>query len=259
MKKNHSMQFGVQLLYIQDNQAYGAYAQAIEQLGEQLHCRDPESGHGQPGDLSGCGESQRGAALRGRIQYTGALTQTPGCSVTLPATSPSFARSDRFHDWAVYAQDSFKVTPKFTFNYGVRYEYYGVQHNNNQNLDSNFYYGSGANLFQQIRNGQVYTAPNSPIGRLWNPQYGTVVAAHRICLGSVRGRSHLPAWGIRHQLRAQLRQRHLQCDSESAELRRHRADGFGHQSDPCDQFQRRPARGLLGKRAVAAHQPAQCG
>ncbi len=33
VKGRHSMQFGTQLLYIQDNEAYGAYAQAVEQLG----------------------------------------------------------------------------------------------------------------------------------------------------------------------------------------------------------------------------------
>jgi hypothetical protein len=53
-----------------------------------------------------------------------------------------------------------------------------VQHNNNQNLDSNFYYGAGSNIFQQVASGQVYTAPNSPIGQLWSPRWGT--AAPRI-------------------------------------------------------------------------------
>jgi hypothetical protein len=169
----HSMQFGLQLLYIQENQAYGAYAQASEQLGAN------SIGGIQnmvTGDLATfqAAVSPNGALPCVLNPYTNTLTQTAGCSVTLPATSPSFARSDRFHDWAVYAQDSFKITPRFTFNYGVRYEYYGVQHNNNESLDSNFYYGSGANYFEQIRNGQVYTTPNSPIGKLWSPQYGTV-------------------------------------------------------------------------------------
>jgi hypothetical protein len=58
--------------------------------------------------------------------------------------------------------------------YGVRYEYFGVQHNNNPNLDSNFYYGSGSSIEAQVRSGKVLTVPNSPIGKLWNPQYGTV-------------------------------------------------------------------------------------
>jgi hypothetical protein len=44
-----------------------------------------------------------------------------------------------------------------------------VQHHKDPNLDSNFYFGSGANIFQQVRNGQVFTVPKSPIGGLWEP------------------------------------------------------------------------------------------
>src|SRR5205823_2120823 len=36
----------------------------------------------------------------------GTLNVNPNCEVTLPATSPIFARSYRYHDWAVYAQGS---------------------------------------------------------------------------------------------------------------------------------------------------------
>jgi hypothetical protein len=61
-----------------------------------------------------------------------------------------------------------------TFNYGVRYEHFGVQHNNNPNLDSNLYYGPGSNIFQQINTGQIFTVPNSPIKELWKPRWGTV-------------------------------------------------------------------------------------
>ncbi|MBS1801300.1 MAG: TonB-dependent receptor [Acidobacteria bacterium] len=172
-KGRHSMQFGAQILYLQANNSYGAYAQANELAGTNVK-------NGLQNLLTGdlfqfqAAVSPNGALPCVRNPYTGVLTQTPACSINLPATQPVFARSNRFHDWAVYAQDSFKLTPRFTVNYGVRYEYYGVQHNNKQGLDSNFYYGPGSNLFQSIRSGQVYTTPNSPIGRLWNPQYGTV-------------------------------------------------------------------------------------
>jgi hypothetical protein len=172
-KGAHSMQYGLQLLYIQENQAYGAYAQASEQLGSTPLGGIQSMVTGNL-DVFEAAVNPNGALPCVEDPYTGALTQTPGCSITLPATSPAFARSYRFHDWAVYGQDSFKATPKLTLNYGVRYEYYGVQHNNNKNLDSNYYYGSGANYFQQIRNGQVFTTPNSPIGEAWSPQYGTV-------------------------------------------------------------------------------------
>ena len=49
-----------------------------------------------------------------------------------------------------------------------------MQHNNNPNLDSNFYYGPGSSYYQQVQNGAVATVPNSPIGGLWKPRWGTV-------------------------------------------------------------------------------------
>src|SRR5207244_10515349 len=98
----------------------------------------------------------------------------PNCTITLPAASPSFSRSFRYQDWAVYLQDSWKVTPRFTFNFGTRYEHYGVQHNNDQKLDSNFYYGSGSDTWQKIRSGSVQLAPSSPLGKMWAPDWGTV-------------------------------------------------------------------------------------
>lgn len=181
VKGKHSMQFGGQIMYIQANDAYGAYAQATEQVGNNRTT-------GLQNLLTGnlfqfeAAVNPKGALPCVQNPYlplvpnntNGALTVTPGCSINLPASAPQFARSNRFHDWAVYGQDSFKLTPRMTVNYGVRYEYYGVQHNNNQNLDSNFYYGGGGSYPLSVRNGQVYTTPTSPIGRLWNPQYGTV-------------------------------------------------------------------------------------
>ncbi len=168
----HSMRFGGQSTYIQMNIAYGVYAQAVEFLQTDL----------QPAldaMLAGTLQYYQGAVdPQGKLPCTqnpdGSLNATPDCEVTPPAASPDFARSYRYKDWATYAQDSFKATPKLTLNYGVRYEHYGVQHNNKQNLDSNFYYGAGSNLFEQIATGQVYTAPTSPIGKLWNPRWGTV-------------------------------------------------------------------------------------
>jgi Carboxypeptidase regulatory-like domain/TonB dependent receptor len=173
VKGRHAAQFGAQILYIQSNNAYGAYAQAGQQLGNNRAAGLQNLQSGAVFQLIAA-VNPNGALPCVRNPYTGALTQTATCSINLPASSPSFARSNRFHDWAVYAQDSWRTTPQMTINYGVRYEYYGVQHNNKQNLDSNFYYGIGSSFGQQMRSGQVYTTPNSPIGGLWNPSYGTV-------------------------------------------------------------------------------------
>ena len=173
VKGRHTMQYGVQLLYIQDNNSYGAYAQATEQLGSTAAGGIQNMVAGNLTNFEAA-VNPKGSLPCVKNPYTGGLTQTAGCSITLPATAPAFARSERFHDWAAYAQDSFRATPRLILNAGLRYEYYSVQHNNRQNLDSNFYYGSGSNYYEQIRGGQVFTAPNSPIHGLWKPQYGTV-------------------------------------------------------------------------------------
>ena len=167
------MQAGGQVLYLQMNEAYGAYAQAAEQLGS-------SQSKGLANFLTGnlfeyeAAVNPKGAVPCAQNPYTGALTVNAACTITYPPSPPSFARSDRYHDWAAYAQDQWKVTSQFTLDYGVRYEYFGVQHNDNPNLDSNFYYGPGSSLPAQIRSGSVLTVPQSPIKSLWNPGFGNV-------------------------------------------------------------------------------------
>jgi hypothetical protein len=173
-KGRHAMKFGGQGTYIQMNVAYGAYAQAVEYLQSGLQ-------PGLQGMMSGTLQYYEAAVdpqgkLPCALNPDGTAPTPPpaSCAITPPVNSPVFARSYRYKDWAAYAEDSFKVTPRLTVNYGVRYEHYGVQHNDNQNLDSNFYYGSGSTLFEQIANGQIQIAPQSSIGQLWAPRWGTV-------------------------------------------------------------------------------------
>jgi hypothetical protein len=66
------------------------------------------------------------------------------------------------------------MTPKLTVNYGLRYDRLGVPYEEHPSLQANFFPASGGSLFQDIRNGQVLTTPNSPNGRPWNPQNGTL-------------------------------------------------------------------------------------
>lgn len=172
-KGKHTWRFGGQYLYEQINRSFGAYAQAVENLGA-----NPKQGLDNliTGNLVlfQAAVNPQGKFPCVRDANTGGLIASPSCTLTLPTGSPVFARSYRYSDWATYANDNFKVGPRLTLNLGVRYEHYGVQHNNNQQLDSNFYFGPGASFFQRVRSGSIQLSQNSPIGKLWNPNWGTV-------------------------------------------------------------------------------------
>ncbi|MGA2961639.1 MAG: carboxypeptidase regulatory-like domain-containing protein [Candidatus Korobacteraceae bacterium] len=172
-KGKHLMRYGGQFNYIQNNRTYGYANQALELLGF-----DPASGLDAmlSGNLAffNVAVNPQGKTLPCYNDPTNGYVITQGCLLNLPVTSPSFSRSYRYQDFAVYAQDNWRASQRLTLNYGLRWEFYGVQHNSNPSLDSNFYYGAGSNLFETIRNGSVMTAPNSPIGEMWKPNYGTL-------------------------------------------------------------------------------------
>jgi hypothetical protein len=169
----HAFKIGGQFTQTRDNREFGAFQTGFYTL----------SRNGSPsGSLQ--------ALVNGNVfQFQGAVNpkgafpcsvdpvtnkaiQTPSCLISLPVVPPSFKRNNYFNDGAVYLQDTWKVMPKLTLNLGVRWEYYGVQHNSATHLDSNFYFGHGANFFQQITNGFVATSPNiPPIHSLWVPNW----------------------------------------------------------------------------------------
>ncbi|MEN3334969.1 MAG: hypothetical protein V7641_4334 [Blastocatellia bacterium] len=152
---NHNWRVGGQIVHIRDNKTFGAYSYAVEALG-----------NGNPEALSNF--------ITGNlVSFSVAIdpgNRFPGASIPLPVGPPSFSRSNRYTEWAVYLNDSWHVKPRLTLNLGLRYEYYGVQHNAQRpELDANFFYGAGASLQERIRNGRFLTTPDSPVGGLWAP------------------------------------------------------------------------------------------
>ena len=78
------MQYGAQILYIQSNNAYGAYAQANEELGNSLSVGLHDFPIGNLFEFQAAVDP-KGALPCVRDPYTGALTPVPGCQITLPA------------------------------------------------------------------------------------------------------------------------------------------------------------------------------
>lgn len=169
-KGSHQFRFGGNYIHTRDNRTFGAYEEAVASLDQTGEFSNAFTNlvNGQIDQFQGAIYPQ-GKFPCIKDLNTGIPVQTPDCTIDLPVGPPSFTRHNRYHDWSLYAQDSWKATKRLTLNLGLRYEYYGVQHNDDPNLDSNFYPGSGDSFFEQIRNGQVKLAPQA--GGLWQPNY----------------------------------------------------------------------------------------
>jgi outer membrane receptor protein involved in Fe transport len=165
----HQFNFGGQFLQLRDNRIFGAYENPFEYLGKNT------IDSGLANLITGNIYQFQGAVYpQGEFPCVNSLTtglpmQTAACTLTLPVGPPAFNRNYRYNEGAAYAQDTWKLLPRLTIDLGVRWEYYGPQHNANPALDSNFVFGQGATEFDQIRNGSVQLAANG--GYFWKPQY----------------------------------------------------------------------------------------
>jgi outer membrane receptor protein involved in Fe transport len=161
----HTFRFGGNYTYIRDNRSFGAFEEAVESLSTTNFSTSVEN------FLSGVlGQFQSAIDPQGKFPCDSAGV-VPGCTVTLPVGPPVFARSNRYQEFGTYFEDSWKATNRLTFNLGLRWDYFGVQHNKDPNLDSNYYDAQGSNIFNNIRNGSVATVPNSPIHGLWKKDW----------------------------------------------------------------------------------------
>ncbi|HXU35127.1 MAG TPA: TonB-dependent receptor [Blastocatellia bacterium] len=162
----HTFRFGGVYVHIRDNRTFGAYAYASSVLGLNAGSALNNFIAGNLRRFSVAAFPQGKFPCHNDVN-TGATIVTPDCTLTTPLAEPNFSRSNRYHEWATYFNDSWKVKPRLTLNLGVRYEYYGTQHNANQALDSNFYFGQGNSIQERIANGQILLAKDAPGGKLW--------------------------------------------------------------------------------------------
>lgn len=148
--RKHELRFGGLYSFTQDNRTYGAYQNAVQVLGT-------TGNFGQVLDNF----------VKGKLySFTGSLDprgKFPGDTLTLPADAPNFTRSNRYQEAAGYLNDAWRVKRRLTLNLGVRYEFFSVPHNRDKSLDSNFYFGQGGSIFEQIRNGKVQSTSASGI------------------------------------------------------------------------------------------------
>lgn len=166
-KGRHTLTFGGEFLQLRDNRTFGAYEGAVELVAKTGTNYATALNTLQNGGLY---SFEVAINPQGKLpcsyNLAGTLVATPACSLNLPASSPNFERENTFNDGSWYAQDSYKFNQYLTATLGLRWDYYGVQHNHDPNLESNFFLGTGSNLIQQIASGQVATTPNSPVGGL---------------------------------------------------------------------------------------------
>jgi hypothetical protein len=72
---------------------------------------------------------------------------------------PDPYRGYRANEFSAYVQDDWKATAHLTFNYGLRWDYFGPPHNMRALVDSNVFFGTATSL---VSSGNPFE-PNSPL------------------------------------------------------------------------------------------------
>jgi outer membrane receptor protein involved in Fe transport len=92
-------------------------------------------------DLYFTDELERAGGVAPADRY-GSVYYTSAAVDPTTSQSPVVYRGYRANEFAFYFQDDWRVSSKLTVNVGLRYEYFGVPHNYQPGIDSNFYFGA---------------------------------------------------------------------------------------------------------------------
>jgi len=143
----NTWKYGGYMRFLRDNHTFGAF----------------ENGYALGGSMQSMLDGIADADFRVAINPRGKLPhQVYDPSIDGPIVPPSFTRHYRYNEFALYGEDTIKLTPRLTVTLGLRWEYFGVLHSpdGEKNLDSNFFLGPGNTIFDQIASGQFKQTDN---------------------------------------------------------------------------------------------------
>ncbi len=153
--QTHQFTLGGSYFYSQDNRSFGQFTNAAITLGASL-----------PQALNNLVLGQA-STFQTAINTAASL---PGQTISLPVAQPSFSGSAySTNDFAFYFNDSWHAHPRINFNIGLRYDYFGRARSRASQFQSVFFPGNGTNVFEQIQNGTVTIAQDSPNDVLFKP------------------------------------------------------------------------------------------
>ena len=190
--------------YIQtrDNRTYGAYENAIEQVAKNGTHSDPRSSR----SSSATSTPPRSPSIRRanlptpvtplNAQRNLRLLHRRAC--LLAQLRPRGHLQQR--QLVLSRTSIWRFDDRLTINAGLRSEFFGVQHNNDPSLDSNFYLGTGNNIAEQVATGQVMNTPNSPVGGLIAKQLNNYAPRVGFAFDPHGRRQVGHPWRLRHQL-----------------------------------------------------------
>ena len=197
---NHTISFGFDFYREQDH--YWNPPDGINNITLGLNAADPDFGK-LDGYLSGIGMNSTDRANAEALYATlvGRVTNVAPIGSGFPystkttqyATTPGSAYNldELQKGWGLYAQDSFRITPHFTFNYGLRWDFTGDDHDltgayHGASLSAIYGPSGIGNLFKPgtltgdmnpayTANSHQYNSwnvsPQPTIGLAWNPTY----------------------------------------------------------------------------------------
>ena len=124
---------------------------------------------------------------------------------TMEQDTPYHTLMSAWHT-AVFLQDNFRITPRFTANLGVRWDI-DTPPVESSNLTAAFVPGQQSTVVPSAPLGMLFPGDKGVTRGIVTTKVSPCCAAHRLCVGSVRRRQDRHSRGRRHLLRDHQRQR----------------------------------------------------